>query len=68
MEENEDGRKIGGKKMKNSRQHSADWRPKGGPGLGVEIDESQFEKVNADPQRQFKWPRPKQSDGSVTDY
>lgn len=38
------------------------------PGLGVEVDESQFEKVNADPKRQFKWPTPKQPDGSVTDY
>ena len=40
----------------------------GGPGLGVEVDESMFEKVNADPRRKFKWPTPKQPDGSVTDY
>jgi hypothetical protein len=29
-----------------------------GPGLGVEIDESAFDKANADPARKFKWPRP----------
>jgi len=39
-----------------------------GPGLGVEVDESQFEKVNADPKRQFKWPHPTYQDGSVRDY
>jgi galactonate dehydratase len=39
-----------------------------GPGLGVEIDESQFEKVNADPKRQFKWPTPTLPDGAVRDY
>jgi galactonate dehydratase len=39
-----------------------------GPGLGVEIDESQFAKVNADPRRKFKWPVPKYQDGSVRDY
>ncbi len=39
-----------------------------GPGLGVEIDESQFEKVNADPKRQFKWPVPTLPDGAVRDY
>jgi galactonate dehydratase len=39
-----------------------------GPGLGVDIDESQFEKVNADPRRQFKWPTPTYADGSVRDY
>ncbi len=39
-----------------------------GPGLGVEVDESMFEKVNADPRKIFKWPTPKQPDGSVTDY
>lgn len=39
-----------------------------GPGLGVEVDESMFEKVNADPKRKFKWPTPKQPDGAVTDY
>jgi len=39
-----------------------------GPGLGVEIDESQFEKVNADPKRVFKWPVPVLPDGAVRDY
>ena len=39
-----------------------------GLGLGVEIDESTFDTVNADPRRKFKWPTPKQPDGSVTDY
>jgi len=39
-----------------------------GIGLGVEVDESMFEKVNADPKRVFRWPTPKQPDGSVTDY
>ncbi|MBI2946833.1 MAG: mandelate racemase/muconate lactonizing enzyme family protein, partial [Verrucomicrobia bacterium] len=39
-----------------------------GPGLGVEVNESAFERVNADPRRKFKWPTPKQPDGSVTDY
>ena len=39
-----------------------------GPGLGVEINEAMFDKVNADPKRKFKWPLPKQPDGSVSDY
>ena len=39
-----------------------------GPGLGVEIDESQFEKVNADPRRKFTWPKPTLPDGAVRDY
>ncbi len=39
-----------------------------GPGLGVEVDESMFEKVNADPKRKYKWPLPKAPDGSVRDY
>jgi galactonate dehydratase len=39
-----------------------------GPGLGVEIDESLIEKVNADPRRKFKWPKPQYADGSVRDY
>jgi galactonate dehydratase len=39
-----------------------------GPGLGVEIDEAAIEKVNADPKKKFKWPKPKLKDGSVTDY
>jgi len=39
-----------------------------GPGLGVEVDEEAIAKVNADPKRKYKWPVPKQPDGSVTDY
>jgi len=39
-----------------------------GPGLGVEVDESMFEKVNADPKRKFKWPMPVSPDGAVRDY
>ncbi|MBY0528389.1 MAG: mandelate racemase/muconate lactonizing enzyme family protein [Gemmataceae bacterium] len=39
-----------------------------GPGLGVEVDESMFEKVNADPKRKYKWPKPTYADGSVRDY
>ncbi|MBW3539651.1 MAG: mandelate racemase/muconate lactonizing enzyme family protein [Planctomycetes bacterium] len=38
------------------------------PGLGVTIDESTFEKLNADPQRRFKWPTPTLPDGAVRDY
>ena len=39
-----------------------------GPGLGVEVDESMFEKVNADPKRKFQWPTPVSPDGAVRDY
>jgi galactonate dehydratase len=39
-----------------------------GPGLGVEIDESKFDAVNADPKRTFKWPEPTLPDGAVRDY
>ena len=39
-----------------------------GPGLGVEIDESMFAKVNADPKRAFRWPTPTSPDGAVRDY
>lgn len=39
-----------------------------GPGLGVHVDESQFEKVNADPKRKFVWPKLTLPDGSVRDY
>lgn len=39
-----------------------------GPGLGVEIDESQFAKVNADKNRRYRWPTPTYADGSVRDY
>jgi L-alanine-DL-glutamate epimerase-like enolase superfamily enzyme len=39
-----------------------------GPGLGVEIDETMFEKVNADPRRKFKWPTLTLPDGAVRDY
>ena len=42
--------------------------PPTGVGLGVEVDETQFAKVNADPKRQFKWPHPTYQDGSVRDY
>jgi galactonate dehydratase len=39
-----------------------------GPGLGVEIDEEMVAKVAADPKFKYKWPTPKQPDGSVYDY
>jgi galactonate dehydratase len=39
-----------------------------GPGLGVDIDETQFAKVNAMPERRFRWPKPVSPDGSVRDY
>ena len=39
-----------------------------GPGLGVEVDEEMIAKVSADPKWKYKWPTPKQPDGSVTDY
>ena len=39
-----------------------------GPGLGVEIDEELVAKVAADPKLKYKWPTPKQPDGSVYDY
>jgi galactonate dehydratase len=40
-----------------------------GPGLGVEVDESQFARVNADPKRKFRWPVVTYpNDGSVRDY
>jgi galactonate dehydratase len=40
-----------------------------GPGLGVEVDESMFAKVNADPKKKFRWPTPTYpDDGSVRDY
>jgi galactonate dehydratase len=39
-----------------------------GPGLGVEMDEAMIARVNADPRKQFKWPKPTYSDGSVRDY
>jgi galactonate dehydratase len=39
-----------------------------GPGLGVEVDEEMIAKVAADPKWKYKWPTPKQPDGSVTDY
>jgi galactonate dehydratase len=37
-----------------------------GPGLGVEIDETQFDKINAE--RKFSWPVPTLPDGAVRDY
>ncbi len=39
-----------------------------GPGLGVEVNESAFARVNADPHRKFKWPVRTYEDGSVRDY
>jgi galactonate dehydratase len=39
-----------------------------GPGLGVEIDESTFDKVNSDPKRKFSWPEKTLRDGAVRDY
>ena len=39
-----------------------------GPGLGVEIDEAEIEKVNADPKRVYKWPLVTSPDGAVSDY
>ena len=42
--------------------------PPQGVGLGVEVDETMFAKVNADPKRQYKWPQPTYPDGSVRDY
>jgi galactonate dehydratase len=39
-----------------------------GPGLGVEMDEAQFEKINADPRKRYRWPTPTYADGSVRDY
>jgi galactonate dehydratase len=40
-----------------------------GPGLGVEVVESTFAKVNADPRKKYKWPVVTYADdGSVRDY
>jgi galactonate dehydratase len=39
-----------------------------GPGLGVDMDEAMMAKVNADPKKKFKWPKPTYADGSVRDY
>ena len=39
-----------------------------GPGLGVEMDESQFARINEDPRRRYRWPTPTYADGSVRDY
>jgi galactonate dehydratase len=41
------------------------------PGIGVEVDESLFEKANALPNRQYKWPAgggQRHDDGSIADY
>ena len=35
---------------------------------GVEIDESQFKKLNVDPKHTFEWPTPALPDGAVQDY
>jgi galactonate dehydratase len=39
-----------------------------GPGLGVEMDETQFARVSAMPNRRFRWPTPTYADGAVRDY
>jgi galactonate dehydratase len=39
-----------------------------GPGLGVEMDEAAIAKVNADPKKKFRWPKPTYSDGAARDY
>lgn len=39
-----------------------------GPGLGVEMDEAMFAKINQDERRRFRWPTPRYEDGSVRDY
>jgi len=39
-----------------------------GPGLGVRIDPTMFDGVNADPKRKFSWPKPTLPDGAVRDY
>ncbi len=39
-----------------------------GNGLGVEMDEQKMAEVAADPKRRFKWPTPRDVDGSVYDY
>lgn len=39
-----------------------------GPGLGVEMDESMFARISADPKKQFRWPTPRYEDGAVRDY
>jgi galactonate dehydratase len=39
-----------------------------GPGLGVEIDESMFDKVNSDPKRKYSWPVKTLRDGAIRDY
>jgi len=39
-----------------------------GAGLGVEVDEEMIAKIMADGKSKYKWPQPKQPDGSVTDY
>jgi galactonate dehydratase len=39
-----------------------------GPGLGVEMDEAAIAKVNADPNRRYRWPHPTYADGAVRDY
>ena len=38
------------------------------PGLGVEVVESEFARVNANPRRQFHWPTPTLKDGAIRDY
>jgi galactonate dehydratase len=40
----------------------------GGPGLGVEIDETALAKVAANPGQRFVWPIMRLRDGSIADY
>jgi galactonate dehydratase len=42
--------------------------PPDGPGLGVDIDESMFAKVNAMPNKQYRWPTATMKDGAIRDY
>jgi galactonate dehydratase len=37
-------------------------------GLGVDVDEAAFDKINAEAKGKFKWPTPSMPDGSITDY
>ncbi len=39
-----------------------------GPGLGVDIDEEKVRRIDAAPQKPYRWPSGKYPDGSVADY
>ena len=39
-----------------------------GPGLGVEIDEAKVRRIDARPQKPYRWPSGRYPDGSVADY